>query len=152
MALTTCKECGHQVAMTAKVCPGCGVKDPGVRFKHYVVGLIAVVAIGWVVVKLLGGKPAPHGVIITAEEYGKDWPFTVPSAELDCEPPAYTVVRVNGVTYAVNGSARTRAAEKGWHDLAEIWRQSPDSVGTGTTWYVSASGLVQRALTMCPKP
>ena len=29
MALTKCRECGHQVAKSAPTCPNCGVKDPG---------------------------------------------------------------------------------------------------------------------------
>lgn len=29
MALTKCKECGHEVASNAKTCPNCGVKYPG---------------------------------------------------------------------------------------------------------------------------
>jgi len=28
MALTTCKECGHQISTDAEVCPGCGSKPP----------------------------------------------------------------------------------------------------------------------------
>lgn len=43
MALTTCKECKKEVSNTAKICPHCGIKDPGVRWWH---GVIAVLALG----------------------------------------------------------------------------------------------------------
>lgn len=152
MALTPCKTCGHQVAPTARVCPGCGVKNPGIRMKHYFYGLAFITVAGWFFIKVLGAPSAAHGEKITAEEYGQDWPFTVPAVLLDCEPPAYTVVRVGNTTYAVNGSARSKAAKMGWRDLTEIWRDDPKSVGTGTTWKVPPpTEMIQRALARCPK-
>jgi Zn finger protein HypA/HybF involved in hydrogenase expression len=30
MALIKCRDCGHGVAETAKVCPSCGAKDPAI--------------------------------------------------------------------------------------------------------------------------
>ncbi|WP_153014139.1 DUF2511 domain-containing protein [Pseudomonas sp. EpS/L25] len=153
MSLTPCKTCGHQVAPTAKVCPGCGVKNPGVRLKHYLYGIAFATALGWFVINVLGAPPKQDGVKITAEEYGEAWPFTVPSVLLDCEPPAYTVVRVNGGTYAINGSARSKAAKMGWRDLSAIWREDPKAVGTTTPWKVPVpTEMIQRALDSCPKP
>lgn len=43
MALTTCRECGHQVSYEAKTCPSCGVSQPWRR------GPSASTMVGWVV-------------------------------------------------------------------------------------------------------
>lgn len=45
MSLVTCKTCQHEVAHNAKVCPSCGVKNPGVKAKDYLVGLIVLIVI-----------------------------------------------------------------------------------------------------------
>lgn len=39
MALVSCKECKKEVSKSAKACPNCGVKDPGITAKDYVIGL-----------------------------------------------------------------------------------------------------------------
>lgn len=49
MALAKCKECGKEVSTSAKICPHCGVKNPGVRTKDMIVGVLALVFIGWLV-------------------------------------------------------------------------------------------------------
>lgn len=48
MAMTTCKECGHEVSSMASACPHCGIKNPGVRTKDMVAAavILAVVALG----------------------------------------------------------------------------------------------------------
>lgn len=63
MALTKCKECKKEVSTKAKVCPHCGVKDPGVSAGQVVLGFIVLIVIGWVVVQVLSvdeqeAKPA----------------------------------------------------------------------------------------------
>ncbi len=45
MALTTCKSCGHQVDKSAKTCPGCGVKHPGVSGKQQAGGCLVVIVL-----------------------------------------------------------------------------------------------------------
>ena len=44
---------------------------------------------------------------MTAEEYGKDWPFKASTAELSCErgPAAYATI--NGRKFSLNGTAKT---------------------------------------------
>lgn len=46
MAMTTCKECKKEVSNIAKVCPQCGVKNPGERWWHALAGLAVIVVIG----------------------------------------------------------------------------------------------------------
>lgn len=45
MALKPCKSCKHTVDATAKVCPNCGVKTPGVTLGHQVLGVVIVLAL-----------------------------------------------------------------------------------------------------------
>jgi hypothetical protein len=45
MALKKCKECGKEVSTSAKTCPHCGVKDPGVGAKEKLIGFIILLLI-----------------------------------------------------------------------------------------------------------
>lgn len=56
MAMTKCKECGTEVSSSAKTCPQCGISNPGVTGGQMIVGLVAVVLIGWLVVKCSSGE------------------------------------------------------------------------------------------------
>ena len=38
--LKPCKTCGHAIAPSAKVCPSCGVGEPGVRWWQKAFGVI----------------------------------------------------------------------------------------------------------------
>lgn len=65
----------------------------------------------------------------------------VDSGDLECVPVNEVILHAsNGVTYAVNGSAR---GEGRWADLEEIWRIDP---ATG----MDVSTLIQRGLALCP--
>lgn len=44
-----CKTCNHQVAKNAKLCPSCGVKDPGLTFKDTMIGFL-----GFIVLVVIG--------------------------------------------------------------------------------------------------
>ncbi|ELW9535366.1 zinc ribbon domain-containing protein [Enterobacter roggenkampii] len=49
MALTKCKECKKEVSASAKTCPHCGVKNPGVTAKQTLGGclILIVLAVGF---------------------------------------------------------------------------------------------------------
>jgi len=46
MAITKCKECKKEVSSKAKVCPHCGVKDPGFNAMDAVKGLVFLAILG----------------------------------------------------------------------------------------------------------
>lgn len=49
MALTDCRECGHEISKSADQCPHCGVSDPGkslIRRHPFATAIIVLVAIG----------------------------------------------------------------------------------------------------------
>ncbi len=58
MAMTKCKECKAEVSTKAKLCPQCGVKNPGITAKESMLGLLIVAAIGWGVVSLSSSDEA----------------------------------------------------------------------------------------------
>ncbi len=80
-------------------------------------------------------------VTVTQEEYGDDWPLTVPEAQLELIDGFYAVVHARGRTYAMNGTARTVMSERGWNDIYEIWRE-------GEYGRVSIAPLLDRTLAL----
>lgn len=55
MAKVACKECGGVVSDWASKCPHCGVSNPGVTAKHYVVGGGFLVVLFFLLAVWLGG-------------------------------------------------------------------------------------------------
>ncbi len=55
MALTNCKECKKEVSTSAKVCPHCGVKDPGVTLALKVGSTIFFIVVIWIIVAVMFG-------------------------------------------------------------------------------------------------
>ncbi|MDP2747970.1 hypothetical protein [Pseudomonas sp.] len=55
MALKPCKSCKHQVDTSAKVCPNCGVANPGVSAKEQLIGLVGLVVIIAIAFKACSG-------------------------------------------------------------------------------------------------
>ena len=45
MAMTKCKECKQEVSTKAKICPNCGVKDPGTKASEIIGGFIVLAVI-----------------------------------------------------------------------------------------------------------
>lgn len=45
MAMTQCKECKQDVSTSAKTCPSCGVKDPGIKMIHKLGGAVLLGAL-----------------------------------------------------------------------------------------------------------
>lgn len=63
---------------------------------------------------------------ITRDMLGESWPLTVDEITLHCIDHAI-IGGVNGVMYAINGTAKSRAEAHGWRDIDEIW--ADDVVG-----------------------
>ncbi len=87
---------------------------------------------------------------LTQVDFGESWPFTV-DGEVECErinTGTYDVMLVTlrsiDQIYAVNSQALARAAERGWRDLAEIWRNED----TGTA-KVPLQWVVMRGEAQC---
>lgn len=59
MALKTCKECGTEVSSSAKQCPHCGVKNPGVTAKDMLIGAVLFGFMGFMLVKCSSDDDKP---------------------------------------------------------------------------------------------
>ena len=94
------------------------------------------------------GQDQPgQGVLITKAEYGEDWPYTVDSGFLYCDPPGSNVVlKADGTVYALNGRAMGNAAEKGYLDARESITLK-DENGYFTVGNVGK--IIERGLAMC---
>ncbi|MBP5108642.1 DUF2511 domain-containing protein [Pseudomonas protegens] len=84
---------------------------------------------------------------ISSEEYGDAWPFTVDSVDLLCDGPSPKALAraSNGTVYALSGSARSQAKERGWADGHEITKPNP----TMPSIKMDYSDIVQRAQALC---
>lgn len=86
------------------------------------------------------------GVEITRALMGEQWPLTVHSGALACDAGVVSF-RAGGVTFAVNGSAKTYGKRLGWRDIREIWRDNPAIPGTK----MDLAPLIQRGLAHCDR-
>ena len=80
-----------------------------------------------------GGK-----ITLTREDFGGYWPLEADEILLVCEPttgplsgsPAHHVLAVvDGKTYAVNGTAKTRADQRGWADFDSLITEAREPSG-----------------------
>lgn len=89
----------------------------------------------------------PKTTSISESTFGTDWPFTVPSGVLGCKSLGdlhLVTFTANGVTYAVNGTARSRLKQFGFRDSDEIWKRNPKYPKMRVT-----STIVERGLALC---
>ena len=87
------------------------------------------------------------GVVITKAEYGEDWPYTVESGRLYCDPPGSAVVMESGgQAYALNGRAMGKAAERGYLNARETITLRDEN---GYFTIGDTSRIIQRGLAMC---
>lgn len=92
-------------------------------------------------------KPDQNGVMIDKAEYGDDWPYTVESGRLYCDPPGSNVVMESGGTvYALNGRAMGNAAQRGYVNARESITPR-DEYGYFTVG--DSQKIISRGLSMC---
>lgn len=85
---------------------------------------------------------------ISESTFGSDWPFTVPSGMLGCKLLGnlhLVTFTANGVTYAINGTARSRLKQFDFRDSDEIWKRDPKSPEMRVS-----SRIVEKGLALCP--
>ncbi|MEM7586214.1 MAG: DUF2511 domain-containing protein [Acidobacteriota bacterium] len=83
---------------------------------------------------------ASPGELVTAAEFGAEWPFSVERGHVDCVPYQAAVFRTGGSVYALNGLARSR-----YPAIDPIWKANPDIPGTK----ISIGPMINRALARC---
>lgn len=85
--------------------------------------------------------------LISAEEFGADWPFTIEEMHLQCLPGNAVVVTDSetGRMYAVNGAASGKARQLGLDSLDSVWAESEAIAGAK----VSVNAVVEQGLQLC---
>ena len=87
------------------------------------------------------------GEVITQEEYGGDWPYSVTSGRLYCEPPGSNIVMESGgKVYALNGRAMGNAKKRGYL-IARDTITLKDKNGYFTIG--DTHKIIERGLAMC---
>ena len=71
------------------------------------------------------------GLKVSQEDFGDEWPFTVPDGELGCEEGAAYTFTHDGTVYALNGMADTWAEVFGYADLDPIWKPRTKPLAPG---------------------
>lgn len=85
--------------------------------------------------------------LISAEEFGANWPFTTEEMHLQCLPGNAVVVTdpETGRMYAVNGAASGKARQLGLDPLDQVWAESESIPGTK----VSVGLVIKAGLALC---
>lgn len=60
---------------------------------------------------------------ITSETFSELWPLTVADGELSCHDDGSVTFQSNGITYAVNETAKGFASRDGYSGLEPIWKE-----------------------------
>lgn len=88
--------------------------------------------------------PLPQNeILITQEQYGDEWPFTVKQGVLSCENVSEVVLTADGVSFAINGTAKSA---KKYQAVERIWADNPAIPGTKK----SVGGIIKSGLALCP--
>ena len=84
---------------------------------------------------------------VSSKDYGDAWPFTVDSVDLLCLGPSPKALArtSDGTVYALSGSARSQAKNRGWSDGQDITKPNP----TMPSIKMDYSDIVQRAQALC---
>ncbi|WP_404463095.1 YebY family protein [Vreelandella aquamarina] len=81
------------------------------------------------------------GEVITSEEFGDKWPFTVDDGRIECREAGALVFVHGDFEYQLNGVA----TQQGYTSINSIWRWNPDIPGTR----ISITPIIQRAQALC---
>jgi hypothetical protein len=91
---------------------------------------------------LMGSSQRERGrEYVTASTFQGEWPLAVPTAYLVCTNGSVTA-EINGVQYAVNGTARSR----GYPEIEPYWRFDPEA---GVGLRVNIGPFISYGLSLC---
>lgn len=85
--------------------------------------------------------------LISADDFGAAWPFTVEEMHLSCMNGNAVVVAdaETGVMYALNGVARNNASRLALEPLDKVWRADPANQGAK----VDLGPVIEQGLKLC---
>jgi len=164
MAITKCKECKKEVSSSAKVCPHCGIKDPGVGAKEAIWGFIIVLVITgfiWSSCTLDDSENTTANTqktnfkYVSKKHFPKTWPLTVDGGSIRCVGSFDAVLFLaNKKTYALNGAGYNYAEENGISitEIKNIWAEDKSLSfikGKDFTPKMDLSPLTDFGVTLC---
>jgi hypothetical protein len=86
---------------------------------------------------------------VKAADYGDAWPFKVSEGVVSCalfgNRLHIVTFTAGGKTYALNGTARNLAKERGYAEVDAIWREDP--IGRGIK--VNIGPIIDKGLSLC---
>jgi hypothetical protein len=90
---------------------------------------------------------AGNALMISAQEYGDAWPFTVEEVQLQCHPGMVLLVKdpQTGHAYPINGAASARAQALNLQPLEHIWRPDPLIADAK----ISLGPVLNRGISLC---
>lgn len=100
------------------------------------------------VASLMAACGGGGSVMVKQEDYGEQWPLTVPEAELFCKEYYSIYVKVGEKRYGVNGTGSTYVKKNypsARGDLEDIWRADP----RGIVPRVSITPLIEAGEELC---
>ncbi|AHD17271.1 hypothetical protein C163_16595 [Pseudomonas sp. FGI182] len=98
---------------------------------------------------LVGCSGQDEGKEVSAKDFGDDWPFTVSSVQLFCEPnpPKAFMKAPDGSFYALNASAKRFAQQRGWLEVKRVLKPSRWIEGVPADYLT----ISQQAIELCPQ-
>lgn len=108
---------------------------------------ILIGAISVAIVVIAGCDADEKKETVSGKDFGAAWPFTVDQVDLLCDgaPPKALARTADGTIYALSGSARTQAKDRGWADGQDITKPDPAL----PTIKMDYSDFVKRAQALC---
>ncbi|MCK5720588.1 MAG: DUF2511 domain-containing protein [Thiomargarita sp.] len=87
--------------------------------------------------------------LITEQDYGEKWPFTIKEGKLECFPPGMITFSAGNIMYALN----SLASSSGYADIKEIWRDEPNKQELRPEFInkVDIGHLIIEGLKLCDK-
>ena len=86
----------------------------------------------------------PNTTEISAEQFGDQWPLTVPKGTLSCEAPTHIIFTTQeGQKYGVNGTASI--------DYPSILKITKDAENLGVKFKMSTNLLIEEGMKLCEK-
>lgn len=107
--------------------------------KKIIYGLLAAMAVGIAIANI---TEDPHKKSVNADQFGEDWPLTVPSGEIACRNGGEAIFITNSEIYALNGIAKRIEIARQIEEISKPHKMFDDIT-------MSSQPLIDAALKLC---
>ncbi len=119
--IVECKKCKKEVELEAKVCPHCGVENPGVSVKSTLKWIGIFLVIGFIVSAIFDGESSKT---IYKKDYCVKWAFTTDEAILKCYKDGdivSPVIELDGKNFGLTGFADNKYGQSDINAINSYW-------------------------------